>query len=63
MTTLTMNQRAFVGLAFIELKIAKFTVAAMDRKLRRLERSKERATERRVRAALRVVELEAELFI
>jgi hypothetical protein len=65
MTTATMNlnQRAIVGLAFIELNIHKFNIAAMNRKLVRLERSKERALAVRAKAELRAAELEEALFI
>lgn len=62
-TTMTMNQRAIVGLAFIELNVHKFNIAAMNRKLIRLEQSKRRALARRAKAELRAAALEAALFI
>jgi hypothetical protein len=62
-TTMNLNQRAIVGLAFIELNIHKFNIAAMNRKLARLERSKERALAVRAKAELRAAELEEALFI
>jgi hypothetical protein len=61
--TMNFNQRAIVGLAFIELNIHKFNIAAMNRKLARLERAKQRALLVRAKAEVRAAELEQDLFI